>query len=433
MIEPWLASGKMIASARSNDPNLTAAVLKVERSHLLVPIRWDSSGSPIASPNEASDPTHSISMIVPGVPESCEAYLLSPAGTDRLRHRRVTGGVRIFFDAGMPDGLVLLTEDGYAFSQVARYLRQHALQTAKLYRDLAAVRLQQAVESVRTPMTVAASSDASHPMKQVLDLANRKIAECDALLQRRSSEAAYRSAAEVNGMLRQVEQTLVAATSRQTAPLAAQSLVGHFQNLTTGRPSARLQQPAPQTAQRNAENCLAAADFEDLNRMVDAGWQHRRLPIQGVATAVRLSPVAPHGGRYCLELEAESAPADQSSDAAQAPPVITTPPVWVVSAPVAVRAGEVLEISGMVRVPQPLLGSVDGLQIFDSLGGRSLALRFGQTPSWQPFRIVRTAPADTEVTVTFALAGLGSVQIDDVVLRRLETSPTARQTAPKQR
>ena len=80
-------------------------------------------------------------------------------------------------------------------------------------------------------------------------------------------------------------------------------------------------------------------------------------------------------------------------------------------------AGQTIEISGWVRVPEPIVGSIDGLQIVDSLGGPELALAVRQTSDWQPFRLIRAVPESTAVTVTFALTGLGSASVDAVMIR----------------
>ena len=86
-------------------------------------------------------------------------------------------------------------------------------------------------------------------------------------------------------------------------------------------------------------------------------------------------------------------------------------------APIQVRAGDLIEITGVARLPKPLLGSVDDLQIIDSLGGPDMALRIHHAPSWQPFRVIRAATSDAQLTVTIALFGLGKAQIDDLAIR----------------
>ena len=71
-------------------------------------------------------------------------------------------------------------------------------------------------------------------------------------------------------------------------------------------------------------------------------------------------------------------------------------------------------------MPAPLIGSIDGLQIMDSLGGPDMALRIREAPSWQPFRLIRAATSDGNVSVTIALSGLGKAQIDDVAIRVIQ-------------
>jgi hypothetical protein len=66
---------------------------------------------------------------------------------------------------------------------------------------------------------------------------------------------------------------------------------------------------------------------------------------------------------------------------------------------------------------------VDGLLVFDSLGGPALAERVGVTPSWRRLVLYRIAPdtaADEPLSVTFALTGMGEARIDDVSIRVLE-------------
>jgi hypothetical protein len=175
------------------------------------------------------------------------------------------------------------------------------------------------------------------------------------------------------------------------------------------------------------ENRLPLGSFEDLPALLAAGWRHQQLAIEGIETSVRLSPTAPHSGAFCLELEAR--PVDPAAPA----PVVPASPVWVRSRPVRIRTGELVEITGRARVPEELLGSVDGLEISDTLGGPELATRIKVTPSWQPFRMIRVATADVDLTVTIGLTGLGVAQVDDVAIRTLRLSgatPTANQQRP---
>jgi hypothetical protein len=400
-MEPWLASGKMLASARSTESRLTALVLQAERSHLLVPIWWSDNLQSVSAPPVAGP----LSFVVPGVAESSEAYLLTLGGPQRLRHQRVTGGVRISLERLPADGLVLLTDDPAAFSQVARYLRSCAPRATQLRRNLSAMHWQAAARVYPAVPDKTVSQD---ELQATLAMAKRSLAECDQYAASRNYEAAYHEADALEQALAASDHGLWRATTAgQTVaenPLALgvatlPDLV-RVNGLLAGAPT--------------GANLLPRGGFENLAQLLEAGWRHQQLPIEGIVTAVRLSPDAPYRGAFCLELEASTV--DPETPA----PVVPSSPVWVTSQPVRVHAGDLIEITGQARVPEELLGTVDGLEILDTLGGPELAVHFQSAPSWQPFRMIRAATADADVTVTIALTGLGRAQVDDVALRTIQ-------------
>jgi hypothetical protein len=93
---------------------------------------------------------------------------------------------------------------------------------------------------------------------------------------------------------------------------------------------------------------------------------------------------------------------------------------------VPVEEGSVVEISGWLRVDQAIAGGLDGLAIVDSLGGAELSLTVRETDDWQPFRMFRGVPTSTELRLTFALSGIGSVAIDGVTVRAFESAAVRR-------
>jgi len=392
LAEPWLASGKVLDVARSSQPQLTALVLKAERSHLLVPLRWSSSMVSRPSPGQ----TGFISFTVPGVGESSEAYLLTLGGTTRLRHRRVTGGVRVTVESLPTDALILLTDDPQAFSQVARYLRKIAPEATRLRRELASLRLNETTLLLGSSKN---SPESRARIKRLLDQATLELQACDQDLASGSRDLAYFHADAVDQILNQVKSSL------------ATSLRGRVPNPGSVAAAAQLHLEQRLARAPAGKNLLSGGGFENLSALIQAGWRHRQLPLEGITSSVRLSSIAPHSGLYCLELEARSA--DESAPA----PVVPASPVWIRTAPVQVQAGDVVEITGVARVPEPLLGTIDGLQLIDSLGGPDMALRIDHAPSWQPFRILRAVPSDGEITVSIALSGLGKAQIDDLAIR----------------
>jgi hypothetical protein len=158
--------------------------------------------------------------------------------------------------------------------------------------------------------------------------------------------------------------------------------------------------------------------------MLAAGWKHYTHPQAGVKTGVDWSPKAAHWGHTGLRLWA--APEDPKIK----PGLIETPPLWITSASVNVEQGDVVQIQGWLRIAQPILGSVDGLQVdglqvIDTLSGEALALRATSEPAWRQFTSYRAAGRSGPMAVTFALSGLGEAWIDDVSIQIVERGRAA--------
>jgi hypothetical protein len=168
--------------------------------------------------------------------------------------------------------------------------------------------------------------------------------------------------------------------------------------------------------------------MEDVQRMLQAGWSLHSHPSKGVRASGELLGKDPRvgepspGGYFHLSAAA--------NDPEQTPEVLERPPLLLTTPPVAVKAGQWVRIHGWVRVPGPITGSLDGLLIFDSLGGEPLAERIKQTSDWKEFTLYRAAPATTSLRVTLALTGLGEAWIDNLSVEIVTRRPRPRRQAP---
>ena len=162
-----------------------------------------------------------------------------------------------------------------------------------------------------------------------------------------------------------------------------------------------------QNSHNPGDNLLAGGAFESEAAM--ASWGHRQEKIPDINSGAELYEASP--GNFCLRLLARP---ERGKDP---PEFIARSPVTMTSAPVNVQAGQIVEITGRVRVPYKIHGSLDGAMIFDSIGGKASALRWNKTEGWERFRFLREIPYDGAFTLKFVLDGLGSMQIDDVQVR----------------
>jgi hypothetical protein len=199
-----------------------------------------------------------------------------------------------------------------------------------------------------------------------------------------------------------------AAAGAFTSPVASPLCVSFFTLPAHYALSRRLQNAAW------GPNSLAGSDLEDVQLLQSSGWRNRTGRHSDVSTAVELSLHAPHSGRAALRIQCWPTRPEQT------PAFFESPPLAITSGPVPVRAGQILRIHGWARVPDPIQGSLDGLLIYDSLGGTALAERVLIAPDWREFTLYRATPREGTVTVTMALTGIGEAWLDDVTVNLLE-------------
>lgn len=401
LLQPWISRAKPPSVARSSHNELSAVVLHVERSHLLIPISWSSNFRSQTLNRQQG----AISFVVPDVAESSNAYLVTMGGLQRLRHKRVTGGVHIALEQLPYDAFLLLSEDPQAIAQVTRFVRRIAPRATTLRRELAQLQLTDLRKDLNELATV---STTVKQLSHVLERAQSELTFCDENIKTGSHELAYLRADACELFLEQLQSQLPAllGVDQQSGTLVSQAPLTlanqlHLHGLLARAPVSR--------------NLLPGGGFESLSSLLESGWRHQQLPLAEITSAVRLSPEAPHSGSYCLELEARTLDAENKTS------VVPSSPVWITSAPLMVQEGDLVEITGVARILEPLIGSVDGLQIIDTLGGPEMGLRIHEAPSWQPFRLIRAATGETQVSVTIALSGLGKAQVDDLAVRVLQS------------
>ncbi|MCE9547035.1 MAG: hypothetical protein K8T25_16295 [Planctomycetia bacterium] len=406
LVENWAAAGSFVMPATSSDPAITAGVLQTDRARLLLAMRLGRGDQFVIDESRGGE----VTFVVPGVPESNDAFELTPAGLRPLPHRRVTGGMSVTMRNPPPAAFVLLTQDPLVIDSLSRLATQERPRAAELTRQLAADELAM-VAAVDRQMT--ARSRTVPEAGQWLEQARDRLRQCDAALQTGDYPQALALGREAMPPLARLARahwqktvkplgsplTIPAATSIETLPQCA-ALADALRSSTIG------------------ENRLQGGELEDLDQLRRGGWQHFQIPQRRLAVDVELSTQAPHGGAHSLRLSSKP------KEGTEPPMLVEAPPLWVTSAPVALEARQMVQIHGWVRVPRPITGSVDGLMIVDSLGGEALAERIGQTRGWQEFTLYRAASQSGNVTVTFALTGIGEASIDDVTIRPVTLPPT---------
>jgi hypothetical protein len=410
LLEPWAAAGRFAALAQSSDPEVKAYVLEAARARMVLVWRCVQGSQVVARHYSGDLPEDNapLTLLVPGVPEAHQAWEVAPGGLKPLRQRRVTGGVSIVLDSFRSSGLVLLSGDPAVTGHVQERVRELAPIALLSARTIAGLVLADGAELLRR---LPPSALGNLPATAMLGAAQRDALEGEALAgtDMATAIAKLERAGAIGGQFERLtwERGVVATGSMVAGPLATSdaTLAEHWRFVE-----------ALGTVQAG-ENLLPAGGMERIDELSGSGWRHFAIRQPELRTAVEISRSEPAVGRASLLIRAEAA------NPAEAPVVVETPPVWITTPPLNPPSGKLLQIEAQVWVPQAVKGSVDGLLVFDSIGGPALAERVAMTPGWRRLVLYRIVPADASgepFTVTFALTGLGEARIDDVSVRVLE-------------
>jgi hypothetical protein len=280
-------------------------------------------------------------------------------------------------------------------------------------------------ENLIVPLSLAAPST---PQLKALEndvptlrrAARESLQSADGALAGRDYAGAYKAAEEATRTFLLLQREHWQAASQSVTGAAASPMTATFATLPGHWTLLRgVAQSAPRVVP------LTGGDFENVQSWLRAGWDHIQHPVPGIQPQPDLAPEAARSGGLGLRLTVTA------KDPKQVPGLVETPPVWITSAPVNLEARSLVAIRGWVRIPDPIEGSVDGLLIFDSLAGRTLAERIKATDGWQEFVLYRVCPRSGPVRVTFAMTGMGTAYVDDVTIQTLAvTSPPVSARGP---
>lgn len=406
LIEPWAAAGTRAGMAMSNHPQVTGVILEYNNSRLLIVSR--------VSPGAQQVPAHAseaVRFVVPGVPESYEVFELSPAGIDRMKTKRVTGGMALTLEHCDDSAFVLLTADPTVVSAMNRRLAQLSGKAADWRCQLAAQQFELVQQTIQE-LPILARDDAR--TNTPLTTARQQLDEAERQLRAGNRGQAQQLAAKSLASLGIVRRALWEQAARSLRSQVASPFSSHIATLPV---HARWMEGLRATMPM--ENRLPRGDMEFLEVLAQSGWMHGQSPQTGQAAITRctLDVVRPENSETgnCLRM-AVAAPAAAKPSASA---MLETPPLWVTTPRVPVRTGEWICFRGRIKVDQPITGSVDGVMMIDSLGGEELAERIGVTRGWEDFVLYRIATSDEPVTLTIALTGYGEVLLDDLSIRAL--------------
>ena len=400
-IEPWAAAGMPPTPLETADPRVRVSMIKTERSQLLVIMRV--SADQQFAVGEHDEPA-TISFSVHGLPITGRAYRLGPHGLEPLAgqvHRRT----EIQLDRVGLVTLVVLTRDPLVVHHLGKAAVRQRPEVTKALIELAQLQLDRTGLVMRR---LAARNKALPNAERFLRSAEFLIQTGKRELSTGDTASARRFADRVLNRLRRIRYHHWYQASTELPAAISSPLSTSFDSLPEQWDFAEEMRGCYWTP-----DLLSGGDFEHPAEQFQAGWSYQRNSIDSTKAVVDFTTQAPRSGRFAMRLDAAAA-------GPTAPPLLTSRPLSVRSAPLVVARGDLFRIQGWVHVPDLIRASPEGFLIFDSMTGMQLAERVHHTRGWRKFTLYRLAPDSGELRVVFALTGLGEVRLDNVSVSLLK-------------
>ena len=404
-LEPWIAGGSIVEEMSTADPHVRVSIWQTERSRLLLLTQHVAAQQYVVGPA----PRSQVTVVVPGVQVSERAYQITPGGLKQIRGVHGSGGMRVTVDSPGLATAVVITQDPLVLHHLNKTLSERQRQVAQIRHDVAARRLNQTIDIEKK---LQLRSEPVPEAAQWLKDAQSNLEQARRLFEANDYSSVHTFAGKAEESLAKVRRGYWEKTASAFPSPASSPCVSSFTTLPLHWAFAERM-----SRLHWGPNVLAGGDMESLEQLTATGWRNQRRLPDGVQSDVSLSLQSPHGGRTALRIAA------WATDPANGPTFVERPPVWITSNAVPVRQGQVARIHGWVFVPRPILGSQEGLLVFDSIGGPELGERLSVTRGWREFSLYRAVPQNGELTVTFALTGLGEAWIDDVAVQLLDPEP----------
>ena len=394
---------------------MKAAALRTAKGTLVLPI-WLGKGSQYV-PGQAA--VGKVSMVVPQIPQTMQAWEVHPAEVRGLRCERVVGGTKVTLNEFSLTSSILFTADLKLVHRLQERSENSRQLAAQWSYDLAVYELEK-VRKVHEQL-VAQGQNPTESAHLLAEAHKRLLAAQEMWDNHSFSESYHESQRAMRPMRILMRMHWDRAVKGLDAPVSSPYAVSYFS----------LPRHWQFVAQKEglvlATNALPGGEFETvIDRSQDAWHSEEMVHDEVEVSANRVSDVIafdvkgkkkldpPHGGKQCAMLQIKPAPRRP------APAVLENTRIAVVSPTVKLQPGSFVQVSAWIYVTENIGGSPDGAMFYDSVGGESFAVRLTEpTKKWKRFTLYRRVPASGSIHVTLALTGLGSVYFDDVSIEPL--------------
>ncbi|QGQ22898.1 hypothetical protein F1728_09520 [Gimesia benthica] len=390
---------------------LQAAVIQSEFGTLILPVWYRHDAQFVPDQMAGNDAT----IVIPGGNVSASVWEVSTTEIRNLDRKRVNGGVQIRIPKFDMTSIIIMTSDQGLIENLRRKIAGISAQSAEACVQMSSAKLKRCEQTNALLVNMGVSQIARLDGPAILERSRKLSAQAEQSLASKDYHRARLQARDAMQLLRILQRSQwreathnfdSAVTSPYT--IAYSTLPDHWRMIEQiGRSSGKIQ-----------SNLLRSGDFEDIDTMTAEGWKHKQNPITGTQAIAELYPRDRKSGNFSLRLLA--APINRG----EVPAYIEDPLVKVTTPPLEVRSGQIVHITGWVKVSSPIIGHTEGATLEDSIMGPGGALHWNAQSSWQKIDVIREVPRSETFTLSMYLYGLGAILFDD--LRVIAYTPEPR-------
>ncbi len=406
---------KSLQADQKSSLQAIAAVVRSEHGQVILLTATEENAQFVPGQMAGND----VRIQVRGLPESAFLWEITTTGLWPLETKRITGYTEIRLPRfNMTAALMVATDQSIA-EKMERKIRQMQARNAELALLLAKEKFARVlkVDQQLTELGVGLP-EASH----ILTQARRAIDQGNIAFEKQQHNPARRNAKLASRLLRILQRShwdrAVASLSSPTSTphtLCFQTLPDYW--MLIKRLSGEIEEIP----------LLRSGQFEDRDAMFVEGWTRDVSDSKDILVYDALDPNNAHRGEYCLRAASIAAQGKQG--------ITLNKPAIVYGSPLfSPKPGDLLHISGWVRIPRQIQGGFEGFRIYDTHFGPTACLHWSKPAGWQSFELIRPVWKQEEVQIIMELNGLGDVAIDDLNVKiiRFKNPEILRQASSEQ-
>lgn len=403
------------------------AIMTGPNGQLLIPLWYQKDAQFVPGQMAAQ----SVDIVIPGVPDTATIWKVSTTGVSTVRRQSGSTGAKVTLENFDQMAALVISTDPNWGNILRNRINQISDQNARLWYELAKEKLRR-VQRVDAELQHMGHGIPDSP--QLIARANSHLAlaaqrmsdglpDPQSITQTsfRTSYAATTSTPEFVRLqcqgamqsLRILQRAHWEAAVAERSSAVASPYTISFQTLPEHW---RFVRRVGSTHFAGYKNRLPTGNFEntDTAQMIADGWSNQQNDIEGIRAAAELASLGNQSG-FALRLLAVP------NTNAEIPVALEGLPIALTTPPLAVKAGQIVHISGRIRIQAQPAASIEGVTVTESLTGSKI--RWKKTRGWEAFELIREVTTDSDLRLRLTLHGLGEVLFDD--LKIVASAPAA--------